>query len=190
MYSSSLAEKQASPENLNHKKSKSPKGDFWILAFYFICGIFVFENNSLFLIRKSENINSALSKMEDFNYMGKRNVLDIEKAKELVSKQKPHISKTFDKVSGPWFPEGRKDVAVFQKDAEDGSNYGRTIWYLAYGRDGQGIEVKQLHDTGDIHDNCHTWSVNIVKGEIVVRIGYGGHEPTLKTKLSDLGLTY
>ena len=116
------------------------------------------------------------------------NELNSEKAKMLATQMGPHIGGgIFDITRDPWFPKGRTDVAIVQRDAEDGSSYGRTKWYIAYDSGG-GTQIKTLHDSGNIHDNCHTWSVEVIDGVLTVRIGYGGYEPTLKKKLSELGL--
>lgn len=115
------------------------------------------------------------------------NVLNIEEAKRLVGEAGPNISSMYDLTRGPWMFEPRTDVAVFQRDAEDGHSYGRTIWYVAYDG-GAGTKIVELHDTGNIHDNCHTWSATINEGVINVEIGYGSYKKTLQMPLSDLGL--
>lgn len=112
-------------------------------------------------------------------------VLNLEVAEAMVTKAGPSIG--YDKTRGPWIPKPRTDVAVFQRDAEDGYSYGRTVWYVAYDN-GAGPKIEPFHDTGRTHDNCHTWSVEVVDGLLKVRIGYGGHEPTITKPLTTLGL--
>ena len=111
--------------------------------------------------------------------------INPEEVKKVVNRLGPHIE--YDITRDCWFPEGRKDIAVIQRDAEDGFSYGRTVWYLAY-NNGTGTQVIPLHDTGKIHDNCHTWSVKVEDDILKVRIGYGGYEPTLTKRLSELGI--
>lgn len=111
--------------------------------------------------------------------------LNSEVAKMLATSAGPTIH--FNTTRNPWFPKGRTDVAVVQRDAEDGHSYGRTRWYVTYDN-GAGTQIELLHDSGDTHDNCHTWSVEVIDGVLTVRIGYGSNEPTLTKKLSDLGL--
>jgi hypothetical protein len=113
--------------------------------------------------------------------------LDLEKAKRMVTAAGPSIDDNYDITKGPWIFGSRTDIAVFQRDAENGFSYGRTVWYVAYDK-GSGVELKVLHDTGRTHDNCHTLWAEIVDGVLEVKIGYGGFEKTLKTRLFDLGL--
>lgn len=115
------------------------------------------------------------------------NVLNQTEAKILVTNMGPSIR--YDITRNPWFPEGRTDIAVVQRDAEDGCSYGRTIWYIAYDNGNGGTKIEKLHDTGPIHDNCHTWSVKVIDGVLNVKIGYGKYEATLKKRLSELGLS-
>jgi hypothetical protein len=119
----------------------------------------------------------------------KMNILNSEEAIMLATQMGPHIGgRILDVTRDPWFPKGRTDIAVVQRDAEDGSSYGRTKWYVAYDN-GNGTKIQTLHDSGNIHDNCHTWSVEVISEVLTVKIGYGGYEPTLTLKLSKLGLT-
>ena len=111
--------------------------------------------------------------------------LDVDMAKQLVTAAGPTIR--YDKTGNPWFPKDRADVAIIQRDAEDGHSYGRTIWYVAYDN-GQGVRIKKLHDTGNIHDNCHTWSIDLVDGVLKVNASYGNTKPKIEVRLSDLGL--
>lgn len=116
-------------------------------------------------------------------------ILNSEEAKRLATQMGPRIGGgILDVTRDPWFPKGRTDVAIVQRDAEDGESYGRTKWYIAFDN-GSGTQMELLHDSKETHDNCHTWSVEVIDGELVVKIGYGGYEPTLKRKLSNLGLT-
>jgi len=114
-------------------------------------------------------------------------VLNQEEAMELVTEAGPNINSHYDITHEPWFPEGRTDVAIIQRDAEDGSGYGRTKWYVAYDN-GKGVRIEQLSDTGEIHDNCHTWSVEVINGVLTAKVGYGGNEGILERDLSHLGL--
>jgi|GEM_PF-1717254 len=111
--------------------------------------------------------------------------LNVEEAKRMVTAMGPSIN--YDTTREPWFPKLRTDVAVVLRDAEDGCSYGRSVLYIAY-NNGHGTKIEKFHDTGNIHDNFHVWSVDIIKGILTVRVGYGGHEPTLKKNLSELGL--
>jgi hypothetical protein len=108
-------------------------------------------------------------------------ILNQEEAKRLVTNESPSIR--YDITRDPWFPKSRTDVAVVQRDAEDGCSYGRTVWYVAYDN-GKGTKIKRLHDTGTTHDNCHTWSVNVVAGFLVVKTSKG----EFRKELSKLGL--
>jgi hypothetical protein len=115
------------------------------------------------------------------------NELNSEIAKALATTAGPHISSTFDMTKGPIFPVGRKDVAIMQRDAEDGHSYGRTKWYIAY-NNGSGTKIENFHDSGDTHNNCHTLSVEVIRGVLNVKIGWGGSEKILTKKLSELEL--
>lgn len=116
------------------------------------------------------------------------NELNSELAKTLATNAGPNISSTFDMTRGPIFPAGRKDVAIMQRDAEDGHSYGRTKWYVAYDN-GSGTKIENLCDSGNTHDNCHTWSVEVIDGVLTAKVGWGDNKKTLTKKLSDLGLT-
>lgn len=108
-------------------------------------------------------------------------VLDIEEAKSKVTEWGPSIK--YDTTREPVFPPNREDVAIIQRDAEDGETYGRTVWYVAFNK-GEGTEIRTFHDTGRTHDNYHIDSVDIEDGILMLKTNRGD----FTMKLSDLGL--
>jgi hypothetical protein len=115
------------------------------------------------------------------------NELNTVEAKRLATEAGPNIDYSFDMTRGPFFPEGRTDIAIMQRDAEDGNSYGRTAWYVVYDN-GHGTMIKKLYDTGNINDNCHTWKVEIINGVLRADVSYGNNKPKVEIALSELGL--
>ena len=116
--------------------------------------------------------------------MGK---IDVEEAMDMVDKAGPFINKHYDITRPPWFPKGRTDIALIQRDAEDGHDRNRTVLYIAY-NNGTGTKVVMFYDPGKIHGYFHTWSVKVDKEFLIMKVGYEGQNKTLRKKLSDLEL--
>lgn len=109
--------------------------------------------------------------------------LNTKEAMDAIKNMPPKISFGYNDIRKPIFPEGRTDICVIQKDAEDGYSCGRTVLYVVYGDAGR-IIVDVLYDTGFIHDNFHVWSVKINNNNLTVSIGYGSVKKILTYHLT------
>ncbi len=113
--------------------------------------------------------------------------IDVDLAKKLATEAGPVIDDSFDMTRAPMFPGKRTDIAIIQRDAEDGSTYGRTVWYALYDN-GSGVKIDSIYDTGNIHDNCHTLSVGVREGMVTAKFSYGNSKPVVRFPLSKYGL--
>ena len=117
--------------------------------------------------------------------------IDEEKAKRMIAETGPNVK--YNKTLGPWYPQKRKDIAVFERNVEDGGNFERIVWYIAY-NNGHKTLIEKLYDTGNIQiddpghnfftKKCQTISAETDYGFITVNIRGG----VLRKKLSIMGI--
>jgi hypothetical protein len=99
--------------------------------------------------------------------------INSEQAMILINRVGPHIDSRYDHTYGPIFPEGREDVCVVKRLAEDGSSYGFDILYLVWEKNGA-LEYLEIANTRLSKDYLHIEKVTVEGSTITVEYGGGG----------------
>jgi hypothetical protein len=98
--------------------------------------------------------------------------LTVNEIRSLVDKIGPSLG--YDMTYKPVFPEGRKDVAVVKRLAENGSTYGFDTIYLVWkDKDGK-IHHREIANSRETKDYIHIESVTVNGNEVTVKFGSGG----------------
>ena len=134
-------------------------------------------------VEKAEELREKLR--SEFELNSKEYILDPADAKEMAGKD--DVRFLFGKNQDPWFPEERKDIAVVQRDWEDGHSKGKTAWYIVY-NNGEHVLSERVAMAEDIHHYPHIKSVKIENGKFRVDIQDGEQKRVLKVNLKDIGM--
>ena len=107
--------------------------------------------------------------------------INIDKMMKLINAMGPTIGSN-DRTQY-WQINNRSDVVVAQRTVTLTEGAKRSVWYVGY-NNGSGTRIEKLHDTGNIYENCCTWTVTIEEGAIVVKTSKG----IFSKNLSSFGL--
>ena len=99
--------------------------------------------------------------------------MNADQAKQLIDRVGPHIDGRYDYTYGPQFLEGRADICVVKRLAENGSSYGYDTLYLVWEVDGK-LQYQVIDDTQSSKDYLHIESVREEDDSIVVEYRNGG----------------
>ncbi len=99
--------------------------------------------------------------------------MNADQVKQMIDRVGPHIDARYDYTYGPHFPEGRSDVCVVKRLAEDGSSYGYDTLYLVWEAEGK-LRHQVIDDTQSNKDYLYIDSLQEEGDDIVVGYRNGG----------------
>lgn len=120
--------------------------------------------------------------------------MEIQAVNTLINRIGPHIDRRYDLTYPPVFPEGRSDICVVVRTAENGSSDGYDTLYLVWEQAGT-LTYRALHNTRATKDYLNVHRVSVEAGSIVVAYGSGGSfsgkawEKEWRMGMSELGLS-